>query len=120
MKKFIYLITSVFAFVFSSSCNSNSRENPIVGTWIPIRTDDRNAAGMSIRFLENNIGIAEFKGEQPQPGDTVTYEIKNEGKLLVTTEKSGRVEEMEIIELTNKNLILFSKMQRDTMKLTRK
>jgi hypothetical protein len=115
-KKVLY--TMILLSFWTISCNNDSREKLIVGTWV-IVSPGGDMAGMKVKFLANKIGVAVRKDEVPGSGDSVTYEIKNEGKLLVTTERSGRIEEVEILELTRKDLTIVTKDRGDTIKLAR-
>lgn len=118
-RNFFSLITTASIFICLISCNTASKENLIVGTWLPVDPSGINAPQMKIRFLSNKIAVAERKGQEPGPSDSVSYEIKNDGKTLVTTERSGRIDEMEILKLTNKELVLYPKKGQDTIKLLR-
>lgn len=119
LKKTFLKNISILILIFLISCNTKTRENLIVGTWLPIAPAGINAPQMHIKFLANKIAVAERNGQKPSPSDSVIYEIKNEGKTLVTTEKSGRIDEVEIVKLTAKDLILFSKKNQDTIRLIR-
>lgn len=102
------------------SCKtSTSSEKMIVGTWVPVSSQAVPETGMKIKFLENKIGIAEMDGQKAQARDSITYEIKNDGKLLVTRERSGKVQEVQIIKVDEKELVLFSKDMGDTIRMKR-
>lgn len=115
------LYTCICAFLITSiiACKSNSTQDKIVGTWIPVNTGGANGMDIKIKFLQNKVGVAERKGLKPSSSDSITYEIKNNGKLLVTTERSGKVEEIEIIKLDDKELLMHSKNAGDTFRLIR-
>ncbi len=120
MKKMIpFLCAGLLLSFFNVSCKSTSSKELIVGKWIPATSGKDDLPKMKVKFLANKTGVAEFEGQTPSPSDTVKYEIKNEGKTLVTTENSGRVEEMEILELNDKKLTLLSKERKDTLRFTR-
>ena len=118
-KKNFYLAAGILLSACVISCGSASRDKLIIGTWSPVGPDGKADPALKIRFLENKIGVAERQGHPPGADDSITYEIKNEGKLLVTTERSGKVEEVEIIELNEKSLVFYGEKMGDTMKLVR-
>lgn len=119
MKKYYYALLSLFATSYFIACSSNAKDNLIVGTWIPVNPAAINSTEIKIKFLANHIGVAERKGKTPESRDSITYEIRNNGKILFTKENSGRTEEMDIVELSNKNLILLSKKTGDTLRMVR-
>jgi hypothetical protein len=102
------------------SCNSGSaKQNLIVGSWKPMDPAEAAASKLKLVFLENKTAIVQIEGRMPTASDSATYEIKNAGKILATKERSGKVEELQILELTDNKLVLVSKGRTDTMKLAK-
>ncbi len=99
------------------SCNTQSNQKLIVGNWIPLipeaKGDER------IIFLENNIAISTRLNKIPEPDDSAQYKISDDGKTITTTEKNGRIEELEIIKLSKTDLVLCRKGEKDTLRLKR-
>lgn len=96
------------------SCTSN--DSKILGTWVPIGPDGKPSDFMTIHFLPGNKIVSSSTYDVKKINDTVTYEIKDDGKLLVTKEKSGRTDELVIVELTSQKLSMYLKNDaRDTM-----
>lgn len=116
--KLCFLLSTLFVTAIVS-CKSHTTQDKLVGTWIPVSSEAVNGTDIRVKFLANKIGVAERKGRKTEANDSITYEIKNDGKLLVTTEHAGKVEELEIIKLDDKELQLHSKNAGDTFKLVR-
>lgn len=111
-----------FGFLFLSiiliSCNS--KEKMILGTWIPLGPDGKKSTEMKIQFLDNNKVVAHSSYDSGRTKDSISYEIKNEGKLLVTKDKTGRIDELVIIELSGKNLTMCLKSDgKDTIRFVK-
>ena len=108
---FCFLICILF------SCNTQSNQKLIIGNWIPFipeaKGDER------ILFLENNIAVSTRLNKVPESDDSIHYKISDDGKILTTTEKNGRIEELEIIKLSKTDLVLFRKSEKDTLRLKR-
>lgn len=103
-KKVLFIILLLFLVTSIVSCKSSPQEK-IIGTWILLDPpDSRKSPKDRLKFLPNKIAVTVWAGSEPNPRDSVTYEIKNNGKTLVTTNNSGKIEELEIVELTDKNL----------------
>ncbi len=109
----------IFTFIIFIACNANDKRSLIIGTWTPLNPSAINAPEMHISFLTDGIGVAAEKGKEPASIDTISYTIKNNGELLVVKERSGNIEEMRIIELTDKALTLISRKRGDTIRLIR-
>lgn len=109
--------------IFLIACNSETKSNQklILGSWIPQKHNEEKA-DQRIIFLENHIAINKTLNEQPEPSDSVTYKLSDDGKTLITTEKNGRVEEVKIFKLTEHEMVLLMKSndnREDTFRLTR-
>lgn len=101
------------------SCNNYPPKNLLAGTWKPMNPEEAMASKMTIQFLENKTAVIKIEGRAPRGEDSATYEIKNQGKMLSTKDKSGKVENVQILELTDKKLVILSAGKGDTMKLVR-
>lgn len=99
------------------SCNS--KDNKMLGDWYPYENGKINK-DIKITFLDDSSIVSTKTYRNQVSVDTVSYEMKESGKLLVSREKSGRIDEMVIVELNDKMLVFHPKNDaRDTMRFAR-
>lgn len=104
--------------ILLASCSSN--ESKLIGTWVPLGPDGKKSDMMKITFLKGNKIVSTSSFDVKDAHDTVTYALKEDGKLLVTKEKSGREDELVIVSLTDKALTMcLKKDNRDTMRFVK-
>ena len=100
------------------SCTSN--ESRIIGTWVPLGDSGQENPDLKIHFKKDHYIYAENIYDKEKSRDSISYEIKNDGKLLVTKEQSGKIDELVILELTDKNLVMHPKKDnKDTIRFVR-
>jgi hypothetical protein len=73
---------------------------------------------MVISFIDRHTATITSTMESNSKTDTMEYKLSDNKKRLITTEKSGAVQDLEIIELTTTDLVLYK--AQDTLHLHKK
>ena len=105
----------ILTFVFllaAYSCNAQSNSTLILGSWhFTDSTKDKNT-----RLIFDKQKII-FKGYNFS--DTARYQFTGNVNTIQTTDKSGRTDQVKILNLTKDKLVLFVTSQKDTFYLQR-
>lgn len=107
---FILIIT------FLSFCNNNKIDNKIVGTWT-FQKDNKNVNEQIVFEKDKTFFSQTLLNGKIIKGYIMNYEIINNGKVLISTDDSGKTEEIEIIELTSSSLKMRRKNTKNTVEL---
>ncbi len=114
MKEHKSLCFSIFLLAVLS-CNTQSNQKKlIIGTWVSSESRIENSP--KLIFSENQIL---YSMPQPEYNDSMPYKISDTGNSLQTTEKNGKIEWLEILTLSNTDLVLVRKKEKDTLRLKR-
>jgi|SRR5882757_10143884 len=116
MKKIQLTGLPVVLIVLLFSC-TQSNQKLIVGRWIPTGADTKS--DQRIVFFEDHTAVSLTLGKQPEARDSIQYKLTDDGKTLITTEKDGKVEELNIVNLSKTDLALMRKGHDDTFRLKR-
>ena len=118
MKTFIVLCTILLS-VISCSNPTNTNSSLILGTWLPQKNNE--PVNEQMVFNKDNTLFAQSVIDgTPKTEVIMEYEFSDDGKYLITKEKNGKKEEIEIIELTTTDLKLMRKNSLDTFHLKKK
>ena len=108
IKKISWLCIFFYSLV---SCNNQAiDEKLIIGGWRP--TGSLPKSGFKVEFFQNHLAVTTENGVA-DPEDSVQFNISKDGKILKTTEKSGKTDEFKILKLSKTELILIRTLPKE-------
>lgn len=111
MKKIVPAVLFILFFACNNADQPNSKL--ILGTW----NFENSPEHVQAKFIFDAHTLV-YK--TTMFADTVEYKFSADEKTLITTEKTGRVDEVSILKLSSSELVMLPKKENDTLLLERR
>lgn len=104
----------IFIVLILNSCTSHTENNLILGAWIS-QKDNKPVNEQLVFNKDNTLFLQSLLNGVPRTERIMNYQISANGKTLSMKEKDGKLQEVEIIELSKNALRIKTKNSIDTV-----